>query len=182
MKLTERRSRIPHRSPADVSPAGSGGQALTGPEQINAFHRGLIERIASAARHQIGLGIDWHAGPRHGLRHALHDRRQSRSRIRRGGPAPVSTWCRRATFDTFGIQILRGRAFTDQDRLGTQPVALVNETFARPLHGRCRPAHAADPRRAAHPRCHQAWPSAGVADRRRVSQHQERRPARHRIP
>ena len=34
-------------------------------------------------------------------------------------------------FLTFGIQVLRGRGFSDTDRLGTQPVALVNETFAR---------------------------------------------------
>ncbi len=34
-------------------------------------------------------------------------------------------------FDTFGIRVIRGRAFTDSDRLGTQPVAIVNETFVR---------------------------------------------------
>jgi putative ABC transport system permease protein len=34
-------------------------------------------------------------------------------------------------FDTFGIRMLRGRAFTEQDRQGSQPVAIVNETFAR---------------------------------------------------
>ena len=34
-------------------------------------------------------------------------------------------------FGTFGIRIMRGRAFTEQDRQGSQPVAIVNETFAR---------------------------------------------------
>ncbi|MGH9308670.1 MAG: ABC transporter permease [Vicinamibacterales bacterium] len=38
---------------------------------------------------------------------------------------------------TFGIQILRGRTFTDSDRAGGRPVAIVNETFAaRYLQGR----------------------------------------------
>ncbi len=34
-------------------------------------------------------------------------------------------------FETFGIRISRGRAFTDQDRAGSVPVAIVNETFVR---------------------------------------------------
>ena len=34
-------------------------------------------------------------------------------------------------FTTFGIQVLRGRGFSDSDRQGTQPVAIVNETFAK---------------------------------------------------
>jgi putative ABC transport system permease protein len=32
-------------------------------------------------------------------------------------------------YKTFGIPIARGRAFTEQDRAGTPPVAIVNETF-----------------------------------------------------
>ena len=32
-------------------------------------------------------------------------------------------------FRTFGITITRGRAFTDQDRAGSEPVAIVNQTF-----------------------------------------------------
>jgi predicted permease len=34
-------------------------------------------------------------------------------------------------FKTFGIQMIRGRAFTDQDTAGTVHVAVVNEEFAR---------------------------------------------------
>jgi putative ABC transport system permease protein len=34
-------------------------------------------------------------------------------------------------FKTFGIQITQGRAFTEQDRDGTLPVAIVNETFVK---------------------------------------------------
>ena len=36
-----------------------------------------------------------------------------------------------AYFTTFGIQITRGRSFTEQDAAGGLPVAIVNETFAR---------------------------------------------------
>jgi predicted permease len=34
-------------------------------------------------------------------------------------------------FETMGIQLLRGRTFTDQDRLGTQPVTVIDENLAR---------------------------------------------------
>jgi predicted permease len=34
-------------------------------------------------------------------------------------------------FETMGIRLIRGRAFTDQDRLGAQPVAIVDENLAR---------------------------------------------------
>jgi len=32
-------------------------------------------------------------------------------------------------FDTFGIEIVRGRSFTEQDVAGALPVAIVNETL-----------------------------------------------------
>jgi len=34
-------------------------------------------------------------------------------------------------FKTFGIQVMRGRAFTDQDNAGTVHVAMVNEEFVK---------------------------------------------------
>jgi len=34
-------------------------------------------------------------------------------------------------FETMGIRLIRGRAFTEQDRLGGQPVAIVDENLAR---------------------------------------------------
>lgn len=34
-------------------------------------------------------------------------------------------------FETLGIRLLRGRTFTDQDRLGGQPVAIIDENLAR---------------------------------------------------
>jgi putative ABC transport system permease protein len=40
-----------------------------------------------------------------------------------------------AFFETFRAPMLRGRAFTDGDRAGTMPVAIVNATLARALSG-----------------------------------------------
>jgi hypothetical protein len=34
-------------------------------------------------------------------------------------------------FETLGIRITRGRTFTEADRIGTMPVAIVNETFVK---------------------------------------------------
>jgi predicted permease len=49
-----------------------------------------------------------------------------------GGGPHVST-VTASYFDVMGTRILRGRAFTDADREGTEPVAIVNETMARTL-------------------------------------------------
>ena len=42
-------------------------------------------------------------------------------------------------FRTIGIAILRGREFSANDRKGSQPVAIVNETFARTVFGHADP-------------------------------------------
>ena len=42
-------------------------------------------------------------------------------------------------FPLFGIRVLRGRGFTDQDRAGRQPVALINERMARTYFGSSDP-------------------------------------------
>jgi predicted permease len=34
-------------------------------------------------------------------------------------------------FETMGVRLMRGRTFTDQDRLGSEPVALIDENLAR---------------------------------------------------
>ena len=103
---------------------------LSGPEQINAFHRGLIERIESlpgirSVSASTGIPV---RGTAFGMPFTIVGKPvEDPSRRPGAGFNMVSP----SYFDTFGIQILRGRAITDQDRLGTQPVALVNETFAR---------------------------------------------------
>ena len=49
-----------------------------------------------------------------------------------GGGPHVST-VTASYFDVMGTRILRGRAFTDADREGTEPIVIVNETLARAL-------------------------------------------------
>jgi len=44
---------------------------------------------------------------------------------------PVQYAVTPAYFDVLGIRLLMGRAFTDADRLGAAPVAVINETMAR---------------------------------------------------
>ena len=46
-------------------------------------------------------------------------------------PSAGFTMVTPAYFTTFGIQIARGRSFTEQDAAGGLPVAVVNETFAK---------------------------------------------------
>ena len=59
--------------------------------------------------------------------------------IQQGHPAPgpndisFSTWDRASThfLDSIGVPVVRGRGFNDQDTSATQPVVLVNQTFAK---------------------------------------------------
>jgi predicted permease len=50
-----------------------------------------------------------------------------------GDPGPHSglSWITPGYFEAMGIPLLRGRYFTDQDRLGTQPVVVIDENLAR---------------------------------------------------
>ncbi len=130
VKLTQRRSRLPHGSSHCVPAAGSGRTDRGG---------GADQRVSQPAARPNRRGA--RRSRRCPLRPACRsEARPSACRSRSSGSpwtiprsvlAPASTWCRRAYFGTFGIQIIRGRTFTDQDRLGTQPVAIVNETFAK---------------------------------------------------
>jgi predicted permease len=44
-------------------------------------------------------------------------------------------------FDVFKIPVIRGRAFTDRDRSGNPPIAIINETMARQLWPDRDPLH-----------------------------------------
>ncbi len=44
-------------------------------------------------------------------------------------------WASPGLFDTLGIRLIRGRVFTDRDRVGQPKVVVVNETAARKLWG-----------------------------------------------
>ncbi len=50
-----------------------------------------------------------------------------------GDPGPHSNldWVTPAYFKTLHIPLLKGRLFTDQDRMGTQPVVIIDENLAR---------------------------------------------------
>jgi len=103
---------------------------LQGPEQINAFHARLLERIESlpgirSASASTGMPV---RGTSFGMPFSIVGKPvEDPSRRPGAGFNMVSP----GYFLTFGIQVLRGRGFSDTDRLGTQAVALVNETFAR---------------------------------------------------
>ena len=51
-----------------------------------------------------------------------------------GGKLPVGVvWASPTYFDTLGIRLVRGRAFTEHDRFGQPKVVVINETAARQL-------------------------------------------------
>jgi len=52
------------------------------------------------------------------------------------------TWISPGYFDTMRIRITAGRDFTDADRAGSRPVAIVNETFVRTFLAGQRPLQA----------------------------------------
>jgi putative ABC transport system permease protein len=50
-----------------------------------------------------------------------------------GDPGPHSglSWVTPSYFQTMGIPLMRGRLFTDQDRMGSEPVLMIDENLAR---------------------------------------------------
>ena len=88
-----------------------------------------------------------------------------------------------AYFETFGIGMRRGRAFTERDRAGSLPVAIVNEAFVkRFLPGR-RSARTARADAAVSCRLRRPEPDAGrVADRRRARRRRQRRAGTRAVP
>ena len=101
---------------------------LTTPEQITSFYDRMIERVRAvpgivSASVSVGMPV---AGPNFGMPFAIVGDKPVDPGARPGaGFAMVSP----EYFRTFGIEMLRGRAFTAQDRAGTLPVAIVNERF-----------------------------------------------------
>jgi putative ABC transport system permease protein len=102
---------------------------LAGAEKATAFYRELLERlrtvpgIVSASvsifmpfRGQTSLGFSIAGRP------AIDAAQRPQATINAASPE---------YFRTLGIRITRGRGFTDADRIGGQPVVLVNETFVR---------------------------------------------------
>jgi len=105
-------------------------ERFTEQAQVTAFYRPLLEKISAlpgilSATISSSTPITWTGW---GMAFSI------------AGQAPVDPSAQPGSgfnlvtsdyFRTFGIQITQGRGFTEQDVAGTQPVAMVNETFVR---------------------------------------------------
>jgi putative ABC transport system permease protein len=100
------------------------------PEQINAFYRLLLDKVGAlpgitAVSASTGMPI---IGTNFGMPFNLAGQVVSDPSSRPGAGFTMVT---PDFFKTFGIQIEKGRAITEQDVAGGLPVAVVNETFAK---------------------------------------------------
>jgi len=103
---------------------------LKTPAQINAFYRLLIEKLesvpgvlgAQVSLTQKGLGAEWRASITIAGRSLSDSGAKGYSNC-----VPVTP----QFFKTFGIGIERGRALTEEDKEGSQLVAVVNQAFVR---------------------------------------------------
>jgi putative ABC transport system permease protein len=100
------------------------------PEQITAFYRQLLQKVSdvpgvSSAAASTGAPI---VGTNWGMNFTIAGR-PAIDRLSR--PAAGFTMITPDYFRTFGIPIVEGRSFTEQDAAGALPVAIVNETFAK---------------------------------------------------
>ncbi len=108
--------------------------ATYSPERLDALYRGLEERLnhlpgverASLALYNPLNGDNWSDG--------VAVKGHPLSSFREGGGA---SWDRVSAgyFETVGQPILRGRGFTEADAGASEPVAVVNQEFARKLLG-----------------------------------------------
>jgi putative ABC transport system permease protein len=98
--------------------------------EIPAFYQRMIERVESlpgivSASVSTGMPV---RGTDIGMQFDRASKPEADPGRRRGAGFNMAS---PGYFETFGIRIVRGRAFTDHDRAGTVPVAVVNETFVR---------------------------------------------------
>jgi putative ABC transport system permease protein len=99
------------------------------PEEVAAFYRQLLERTASVPGVKsvsISTGM-----PMRGTGFGGPFEIVGRVHNPADPPAAGVNMVTPRYFETFGIRMLRGRAFTDQDRAGSPRVAIVNEAFVR---------------------------------------------------
>ena len=104
---------------------------LKGAEQVNSFYRQLLEKIQAlpgvkfvsastgAPPYNAGFGLPFQIAGKPNIEDP-----SARPNMQFGAITP-------AYFETYGICLERGRGFTEQDRQGSVPVAVVNETFAK---------------------------------------------------
>jgi putative ABC transport system permease protein len=102
---------------------------LINPEQINAFYRELLQKIqslpgVSSAAASTGMPI---LGTNFGRPFTIAGQSAG---DRASRPGAGFTMVTPGYFQTFGIQMIRGRTFNERDAAGGVPVAIVNESFA----------------------------------------------------
>ncbi len=109
-------------------PVGEG--RLTSTSRIEAFYRELLDRVGAVPgvlSASVSIGVP--------LRGDLNQAPFSipGRKIAEGSALPPASLnvVSPDYFETLGIRSIRGRTFTDQDRPGGLPVAMVNETFAK---------------------------------------------------
>jgi putative ABC transport system permease protein len=98
-------------------------------EEVEIFYRQLFDRttaIPGVTSASISTGMP-PQGTSFGRAFEIVGRPHDPARPIGGGVNMVTP----RFYETLGIPILRGRAFTEQDRAGGVPVAIVNETFVR---------------------------------------------------
>ncbi|MGH9660616.1 MAG: FtsX-like permease family protein, partial [Bryobacteraceae bacterium] len=103
--------------------------ANPGPRWIQQ-HQMVLERLKSlpgVTGAAIGLSLPF-SGSDGSSSFGIQGREQ-----RRGDPGPHSRirYVSPEYFDTLRVPVIRGRAFTDQDRMGAEPVALLDDNLAR---------------------------------------------------
>jgi putative ABC transport system permease protein len=103
---------------------------LTDPKQITSFYRQLLDRIqalpgVSSVSASEGMPLE---GVNFGMPFEIVGKSVADPSQRPGAGFNMVT---PQYFRTFGIQMDRGRTFTDQDIAGGLPVAVVNETFVK---------------------------------------------------
>ena len=105
-------------------------ERFTQPEQIAAFYRQVLEKItalpgitsAAASTGAPIVGTNW------GMAFSIAGQPPA---DRSSRPGAGFTMVTPEYFRTFGIPIVKGRTFTEQDVAGGLPVAIVNETFVK---------------------------------------------------
>ena len=101
---------------------------LTQPEQMVAYYKELVERIESVPgviRAEAGTGMPLQ-GTNFGMPFTIVGKPVADPSARPGAGFQMVT---PGFFQTFAIQMAKGRAFTDQDTASSVRVAIVNETF-----------------------------------------------------
>jgi putative ABC transport system permease protein len=109
-------------------PVGEG--RLTSADRIEAFYRELLDRVAAVPgvlSTSVSIGVPLR-GDVDQAPFSIPGRRVAEASAL---PQASINLVSPDYFQTLGIRIIRGRTFTDKDRRGGLPVAMVNETFVK---------------------------------------------------